>query len=80
MTLFKYITLLNGHTAYEWQVGALYGRLTKPRYWWRVRIEAHWSWCGQRVPERRVTFWRNAFYIGWDKNWRELWDEPGTPQ
>lgn len=68
----RYVTLLNGHTAYEWQIGPLYGRFTKLAYWWRVK-----SW---RDDEARVTFWHNAMLIGWDRYWRECWDDPETPQ
>jgi hypothetical protein len=81
----KYVVVGNCITAYEWQIGPLYGRFTKLRYWWR---------CPRLKPfgvelkpgespydgKRRVTFWGNAVFIGWDAEWKALWDAPETSQ
>lgn len=56
----KYVIVENGATRYYWQIFGLYGAFTKLRYWWRRRSPGR----------RRITEWRAAMYVRWDKNWR----------
>lgn len=51
-----HVVLLKGATAYEWQVGPLYGRFTFRRFWYRL--------AGDR------TYWTKAVTFGFDSEWK----------
>lgn len=68
----KYFIVLAGTTSYEWQIGPVFGRFTKLRYWWRCS-----SW---KIDGGRVTHWRDAVFIGYDPDWLTDWDKPETEQ